>query len=107
MINVPFLNKGAEAEAAAKEEAAKAAAAKPAAKPAAAKIELHTDSIASPVAGKVLPLEETGDETFAQRILGEGVAVEPSEGIFTAPVSGELTTVAEASTHLESKPMTE
>ena len=94
MINVPFLNKGAEAEAAAKEEAAKAAAAKPAAKPAAAKIELHTDSIASPVAGKVLPLEETGDETFAQRILGEGVAVEPSEGIFTAPVSGELTTVA-------------
>ncbi|MEE0940858.1 MAG: PTS glucose transporter subunit IIA, partial [Bifidobacteriaceae bacterium] len=38
--------------------------------------------------------EETGDETFAQRILGEGVAVEPSEGIFTAPVSGELTTVA-------------
>ena len=44
-----------------------------------------------PVAGKAVALSEVADPTFAQEILGKGVAVIPSEGEFRAPISGEVT----------------
>lgn len=47
-------------------------------------------SIASPVKGTVVPLSEVPDPTFAQGILGQGVAVLPSEGRITAPADGKI-----------------
>lgn len=47
--------------------------------------------VRSPLSGKAVTLQETGDETFAAELLGKGCAVEPSEGLVTAPFDGEIT----------------
>lgn len=49
--------------------------------------------IYSPVNGKAVALETLGDGMFSEKILGDGIAVAPSEGNFYAPVSGTLETV--------------
>ena len=43
--------------------------------------------------GEVVPLCDVKDEAFASGALGEGVAVEPSEGKLFAPVDGTVATV--------------
>ena len=48
-------------------------------------------SIASPVKGKVIKLEEVPDPVFAEKMVGDGFAVEPENGEVFAPVSGEVT----------------
>ncbi|NBI82956.1 PTS beta-glucoside transporter subunit IIBCA [Clostridiaceae bacterium] len=64
--------------------AAKAAAAEPAAKA------VGAPEVRSPLTGKAVSLQETGDETFAAELLGKGCAVEPSEGLVSAPFDGEI-----------------
>ena len=49
--------------------------------------------IEAPVNGKVIPLEQVNDETFATGVLGKGLAVEPSEGKVYAPFDGECVNV--------------
>lgn len=44
--------------------------------------------IKSPLSGTIIPLEEVPDEVFAQKILGDGVAIIPDEGIAEAPLDG-------------------
>ena len=44
--------------------------------------------ITAPVAGKVVALEDVPDPTFAQGILGPGIAIEPAEGRIVAPADG-------------------
>ena len=44
--------------------------------------------IDAPVKGKVIPLEEVNDPTFATSVLGKGLAVEPTEGKVYAPFDG-------------------
>lgn len=51
--------------------------------------------IAAPVPGKVIPLERVPDETFSTGVLGNGFAVEPSEGKVYAPFDGECETLAD------------
>ena len=56
-----------------------------------------SNAILSPVAGRLMNLEATGDPVFASRALGEGVGVMPEttgETAVLAPVSGMLKTVA-------------
>lgn len=56
-----------------------------------------SNAILSPVAGRLVNLEATGDPVFASRALGEGVGVVPEttgETAVLAPVSGMLKTVA-------------
>lgn len=58
---------------------------------------LDSNAILSPVAGRLMNLEATGDPVFASRVLGEGVGVVPEttgETAVLAPVSGMLKTVA-------------
>ncbi len=45
--------------------------------------------------GTILPLEQVKDETFASGVLGDGVAVIPSEGKIYAPADCVVTNVAE------------
>jgi len=49
-----------------------------------------TIALASPFTGKVVPLEEVADDVFSQRVMGDGVAVLPSEGRVVAPVAGTV-----------------
>lgn len=45
--------------------------------------------------GTILPLEEVKDETFASKVLGDGVAVEPSAGKVFAPADAVVTNLAD------------
>lgn len=49
--------------------------------------------------GTVLPLEEVPDEVFSQRIMGDGIAIEPSSSVVYAPADGEITVVMEETGH--------
>ena len=49
-----------------------------------------------PIQGKVIPLEEIPDDTFATGVLGEGCGIQPAVGRVVAPFDGEVTTVAES-----------
>lgn len=47
--------------------------------------------VLAPFSGRVVPLEEVPDPVFSQKMLGDGLAVDPAEGIGVAPVTGKLT----------------
>ena len=51
--------------------------------------------VIAPAIGKVIAREDIPDETFASGVLGEGVAIEPTEGIVFAPFDGEVALVAD------------
>lgn len=55
--------------------------------------------VKAPLSGKTLPLEEMPDEVFSQHIMGDGLAIEPSEGIVVAPADAEVSAVMEESRH--------
>ena len=52
--------------------------------------------IKAPTAGKVIPREQIPDETFASGVLGDGVAIEPTDEYVYAPFDGTISTVAES-----------
>lgn len=76
---------------------ATAPAAAPAATPAAAPAPSFSDeakadlSVASPLAGTVVPLEQVKDESFAKGMLGPGIGIEPADGLVVAPFDGTVT----------------
>lgn len=47
-------------------------------------------SIVAPVNGKVVALDEVPDPVFSQRMMGDGMAIEPSDGKVVSPVDGEI-----------------
>lgn len=51
--------------------------------------------VTAPFSGTLIPLSEVPDETFASGVLGEGIAIEPSDGLFCSPVDGTVETIAE------------
>lgn len=50
----------------------------------------------SPMTGRVIPLEETPDEVFSRKLMGDGVAILPEEGALYSPVDGVVVSVAGA-----------
>lgn len=49
--------------------------------------------IYSPINGEAIRLSDVPDDTFANEILGKGMAVIPSEGMVVSPVDGEISTL--------------
>ena len=49
--------------------------------------------IGAPVAGKLVSIKEVNDPTFADEILGKGVAVIPTDNRICAPADGVVSTV--------------
>ncbi|MBA2679821.1 MAG: PTS glucose transporter subunit IIA [Ktedonobacteraceae bacterium] len=47
-------------------------------------------NIIAPLDGTVVELENVPDEVFAQKMAGDGVAINPIGGIVVAPVAGDL-----------------
>lgn len=47
-------------------------------------------SILAPLDGMVVDLESVPDEVFAQKMAGDGVAIDPSGQVAVAPVAGDL-----------------
>lgn len=52
-------------------------------------------TVYAPVAGTVIPNQEIPDETFAAGVLGQGVGIQPSDGIVIAPFDGEISSVTD------------
>lgn len=55
--------------------------------------DLAAEGFLIPVQGKQIPLESVNSEVFAKKMLGDGFAVVPEDGIVRAPISGTLETV--------------
>lgn len=55
--------------------------------------------IKSVLDGKVIPIEEVQDDVFSQKIMGDGVAVEPAGDTVVAPADATVTVVMEESRH--------
>ncbi|WP_040214796.1 PTS sugar transporter subunit IIA [Clostridium polynesiense] len=49
--------------------------------------------IVAPVTGKVIDLSQVPDEVFAQKLAGDGVAIEPTGNEIVAPADGVLTLI--------------
>ena len=47
-------------------------------------------TIYSPMNGKVIELKDVPDEAFAQKMVGDGCAIEPDKGVICSPVDGQL-----------------
>lgn len=63
------------------------------------KIVIDEIDVTSPMIGKALPLSEVPDPAFSQKLMGEGIAIEPTDNHVYAPYDGEVTAVFEASKH--------
>src|SRR5699024_7632395 len=59
------------------------------------KEEVKDEILGSPVNGKVVPLSQVSDQTFASEMLGTAVAIEPSDGKIVAPCDGEVINIFE------------
>ena len=67
---------------------------------ASAAVEAKTESAAADVKelksildGKVMPIEEAPDDVFSQKIMGDGLAIEPSNTVVTAPADCDVSVV--------------
>lgn len=56
---------------------------------------MKCSKIFSPMTGEVVGLEQVPDPVFSQKIVGDGMAVIPSEGNIVSPVDGEVISVAD------------
>lgn len=53
-------------------------------------------AILSPIKGKVIALNEVADEAFSQKVLGDGIAIRPAEGLVVAPCDARVETLIES-----------
>ena len=51
------------------------------------------------LSGKLMPIEEVGDGVFSEKILGDGLAIEPESETVLAPCDGTISTLMEDSRH--------
>ncbi|MED4041313.1 beta-glucoside-specific PTS transporter subunit IIABC [Niallia taxi] len=49
------------------------------------------ETIKSPINGEIINLKDVNDPTFAQEMLGKGLAIEPREGRVVSPINGVVT----------------
>lgn len=52
-----------------------------------------TLTLKSPLKGEIVSIDQVPDATFAERLLGDGVAIIPSEGILYSPIAGKVVQV--------------
>ncbi|MFX3660494.1 MAG: glucose-specific PTS transporter subunit IIBC [Ectobacillus sp.] len=57
------------------------------------KVEGKAEEIAIPIEGNVLPITEVPDQVFSGKMMGDGFAIEPTEGTVVSPVNGEIVNV--------------
>ena len=59
-------------------------------------ISCEAGKIIAPAIGQVISREEIPDATFASGVLGDGVGINPSEGVIFAPYDGTVSSVADS-----------
>lgn len=48
------------------------------------------EAIFAPLSGKVMQLDQVPDPTFSEKMMGDGLAIEPTDGKVVAPIDGEI-----------------
>lgn len=48
------------------------------------------EELVAPMSGKVVQIEDVPDEVFSRKMIGDGIAIEPDEGVVVSPVDGEV-----------------
>ena len=56
----------------------------------------ETITLVAPFAGWLAPLEAVPDAVFAERMMGDGFAIDPVEGMLRAPAAGEILSVPDS-----------
>ena len=59
----------------------------------------NAGEIKAVLSGHVIPIEEVNDNVFSQKIMGDGVAIEPSDTVVKAPADAKVTVVMKESGH--------
>lgn len=57
------------------------------------KIKKDSEILLAPMKGTVVPLELVPDQTFAEKLLGDGFAIDPVDGVVISPVDGTIALV--------------
>lgn len=52
-----------------------------------------TVELVSPMTGKIIPIEEVPDKVFSDKMVGDGIAIEPVDGKIVSPVDGKVSTI--------------
>jgi phosphotransferase system IIA component len=52
--------------------------------------------VIAPLSGVLVPLETVPDPVFAQKMVGDGVSLDPTSGTLLAPVDGVVTQIHSA-----------
>ena len=52
-------------------------------------------TVLAPLTGKAVSLSEVPDPVFAEKIIGDGIAIIPEDGKIVSPIDGEVSSVAE------------
>src|SRR6476469_7309818 len=50
-------------------------------------------TILSPLSGQVWPLERVPDPVFAQKMVGDGLSIDPTDSVLVAPCDGTVATL--------------
>lgn len=54
------------------------------------KEEVKSVDILAPLSGAAVSLDTVPDPVFAEKMMGDGIAIEPTEGVVVSPVKGEV-----------------
>lgn len=54
-----------------------------------------TTDVVSPITGKVIPIEDVNDPTFANKLMGDGIAIEPSTNTIVAPCNSKVIMISD------------
>jgi PTS system glucose-specific IIA component len=46
--------------------------------------------VLAPISGRVVPMAEVPDPVFSELMLGDGLAIEPADGLAVSPIAGKL-----------------
>ena len=57
---------------------------------------MRTIELKAPLDGVILPLEQVPDPVFAQKMVGDGVSLDPLSQVLLAPCAGSVTNVHRA-----------
>lgn len=56
-------------------------------------IDVKTTTLTAPFSGKVAPISEAPDEIFAQKMMGDGIVVFPTDNTLVSPIDGTVTMI--------------
>ena len=59
-------------------------------------VEMNGEIVVSPMTGQVVTLENVNDNVFSSKMMGEGIAILPSDGKVYAPINGDVTVMMDS-----------